>query len=402
MRKRYLLAALAASAAALQPASAYSVYVSGSAPIQFQVMPALTTLNATLAEILTTETQIGTAIVQASDKQVATATEVARAQREADIFGRQTERLERARDKYSVAESICSESASGAASQVGGQTRAGASRLGGGGGVSNEKVRTAVASPPVDPRQGSYRSAAMHAGYCTAEENKRYGGTDLCPGMSSMPGGDIELRSLLDGAGDVGKAPDLTFTQAQIDAGMAYMKNSAKPDPGRTPGKGDIQSATGREYQGQLTQFNAIQSAAAQPQLDMIAASSPNPATRDVLREALQSPSASEYFASTASQEAQRTGVMSEREFEAFEVGRRYANTAYESDLAAMSGDNLVREMVRVQSLGNWLALGIRNEQRKANIIAGQQLALAADAKYAPRLKELSAQMSAGVTGNTP
>jgi hypothetical protein len=91
---------------------------------------------------------------------------------------------------------------------------------------------------------------------------------------------------------------------------------------------------------------------------------------------------------------------MSEREFEAFEVGRRYANTAYETDLQQMSGDNLIREMVRVQSLGNWLELSIKNEQRKANIIAGQQLALAADAKYVPQLQELSGKMSSGVSAN--
>ncbi|MBC3215976.1 conjugal transfer protein TraW, partial [Serratia fonticola] len=82
------------------------------------------------------------------------------------------------------------------------------------------------------------------------------------------------------------------------------------------------------------------------------------------------------------------------------EVGRRYANTAYETDLQAMSGDNLTRELVRVQSLGNWLQLGIKNELRKANVIAGQQLAMAAKAQYAPQLQQLSNQMSAGVTAN--
>ena len=208
------------------------------------------------------------------------------------------------------------------------------------------------------------------------------------------------MRSLLDGAGAVGKAPDLTFNQDQIDAGMAYMKNSARHDGGRVPGKGEIQSATGREYQGLMTQYKAIQSAATQPQLDMIAASQANPATKDALQEALQSPSAAEYFATTGSQEAQRTGVMSEREFEAFEVGRRYANTAYETDLQAMSGENLTRELVRVQSLGNWLQLGLKNDQRQANIIAGQQLALAADAKYVPQLQELGSKMSSGVTAH--
>ncbi|KPC08855.1 Conjugal transfer protein [Pseudomonas syringae pv. maculicola] len=261
-------------------------------------------------------------------------------------------------------------------------------------------VQKTIASEPVASRQGGYRSAAMHAQYCTQSESAQYGGTDLCPQVSSLPGGDIEMRSLIDGAGAVGKAPDLTFNQDQVDAGMAYMKNSARHDGGRAPGKGDIQSATGREYQGLMTQYKAIQSAATQPQLDIIAASQANPATQEALQEALQNPSAAEYFASTGSQQAQRTGVMSEREFEAFEVGRRYANTAYETDLQALSGDNLMRELVRVQSLGNWLQLGLKNDQRQANIIAGQQLALAADAKYVPQLQELGAKMSSGVTAH--
>lgn len=400
MKYSATMVALAVSLVLAPPAGAYTVYVSGSAPIETQVMPAMGTINATLAEILMTETQIGTAIVQASDKQVSAVTEAARAQREADIFGRQTERLARARDSYAVPDSICSGSASGMATQVGKQTRSSASQLSGGGGVSSEMVRKTVASLPVAPRQGGYRSAAIHAAYCTAEEAATYGGTDLCPHVSRLPGGDIELRSLLDGAGEVGKAPDLTFNPGQIDAALAYMKNSSRQDAGRTPGKGDIQSATGREYQGLLTQYKSIQSAASQPQLDMIAASQPNPATRDGLGESLQSPSASQYFTATASPEAQRSGVMSEREYEAFDVGRRYANTAYETDLQAMSGDNLVRELVRVGSLGNWLQWGIKNELRKANIIAGQQLALAAKAQYAPQLQQLSSQMSAGVTAN--
>lgn len=58
---------------------------------------------------------------------------------------------------------------------------------------------------------------------------------------------------------------------------------------------------------------------------------------------------------------------MSEREFEAFEVGRRYANTAWVTDLQAMDGDNLARQ----QSLANWLALGIKNDLRQANILSG-------------------------------
>lgn len=401
MKRRYSATAVAVSLLWIKPAWAvWPVTVDASIPITTEVMPAMQGLQTTLAEILSTDMQIGTAIVQASDKQVSAITEAARAQREADIFGRQTERLERARDSFTVADSICSESASGVAAAVGRVSRAGASRLAGGEGVSSALVRNTVASQPVAPRQGGYRSAAMHAAYCTPSEAAQYGGTDLCPRVSALPGGDIELRSLLDGAGAIGKAPDLTFNQDQVDAGMAYMKNSARHDGGRAPGKGDIQSATGREYQGLMTQYKAIQSAATQPQLDIIAASQANTATREALAETLKSPSANQYFAATASPEAQRAGVMSEREFEAFEVGRRYANTAYEADLQQMSGDNLVRELIRVQGLGNWLQLSHKNEQRKASIIAGQQLALAADAKYVPQLQELSNKMSSGVSAH--
>jgi hypothetical protein len=376
---------------------AMTVEVTSSIPAEI-MSKQLGTMQATLAEILAAETETGTAVVQSSDKTTTAITEAARTQREAENFNRQADRLEKARADYTVPDSICSESASGSASQVSQATRATASRLASGGGVSSTAVRETLASLPVSPRQGGYRSALIHAAYCTEEEAKLYGGTGMCPGVSQLPGGDIEVRSLLDGAGQRGKAPDLTFTQEQTDAAMAYVSNSAKHDAGRTPGKGEIQTATGQEYQGLLTQYKSIQSAATQPQLDMVAASQPLDATKEAITEALQTPSAQSYFQETASSQAKQSGAMSEREFESFEVGRRYANTAWNTDLQAMSGDNLIRELARQQSLGNWLALGIKNQLRQANILAGQQLALAAKADYAPQLQALSSQLSAGVS----
>ncbi len=386
-----VLAALAPDALALP------VEVTSSVPaeaISKQIMP----LQTTLAEILAAEQETGTAVVQNADKVTTAVTEAARTQREAENFNRQADRLEKARASYTVPDSICSESASGAAGQVSQATRAAASKLAGGGGVSSAAVRETLASLPTTPRQGGYRSALIHAAYCTAEEAKLYGGTGLCPSVSRLPGGDTEARSLYDGAGPAGKDPELTFTQAQTDAAMAYVNNSAKLDAGRAPGKGEIQSATGQEYQGLLTQYRAMQSAAMQPQLDMVAASQPQDATQAALAEARQAPSAESYFQQTASAQAKSTGTMSEREFEAFEVGRRYANTAWVTDLQAMDGDNLAREMARQQSLANWLALGIKNELRQANILSGQRLALAAKGEYAPQLQALSVQMSAGVS----
>ncbi|WP_336796192.1 conjugal transfer protein TraW [Erwinia aphidicola] len=384
--------------AALAPdALAYTVEVTSSVPAQ-AISKQIMTLQTTLAEILAAEQETGTAVVQNADKVTTAVTEAARTQREAENFNRQADRLEKARASYTVPDSICSESASGTAGQVSQATRAAASKLAGGSGVSSAAVRETLASLPTTPRQGGYRSAVIHAAYCTAEEAKLYGGTGLCPSVSQLPGGDTEARSLYDGAGPAGKDPELTFTQAQTDAAMAYVNNSAKLDAGRTPGKGEIQTATGQEYQGLLTQYKAMQSAAMQPQLDMVAASQPQDATQTALTEARQSPSAESYFQQTASAQAKSTGTMSEREFEAFEVGRRYANTAWVTDLQAMDGDNLAREMARQQSLANWLALGIKNELRQANILSGQRLALAAKGEYAPQLQALSVQMSAGVS----
>lgn len=396
---RRLLAACVLAAIAPQ-AMAYPTEEMSSIPIQSQVMPALQTMQVTLGEILSAETETGTAVVQSGDKITTAITEAARTQREAENFNRQADRLEKARTAYTVPDSICTESASGSAAQVSQATRATASKLSGGGGVSNKVVRDTLASLPVAPRQGGYRSALVHAAYCTKDEAALYGGTSLCPGVSALPGGDTEARSLYDGAGQPGKDPELTFTQAQTDAAMAYVNNSAKLDAGRTPGKGEIQTATGQEYQGLLTQYKAMQSAAMQPQLDMVAASQPQDATREALTEARQAPSAETYFQQTASAQAKQTGTMSEREFEAFEVGRRYANTEWVKDLQSMEGDNLLREMARQQSLANWLSMGIKNELRQANIISGQQLAIAAKEQYAPQLQALSAQISAGVSAH--
>jgi len=378
-------------------AFAYPVTVVASTPITSQVVPALTSIETTLGEILTTDTEIGSAITQASDKNTAILNEGFQAQRQTDAFGRETDRLEKARASFTVPDSICSESASGVASQVGSSSAAMQSSLSSGSGISNSAIKTAVSSVPVLPAQEDYRSAAIHAKYCTSEEYAQYGGTELCQATSSLPGGDTEVRSVLQGAGSVGKTPDLTFTDDQVDAAMAYLRNSSKHSVGRTLGKGEIKTASGWRYQGLMTQYKSIQNAAMQPQLEMIADSKPNSDTKEALAESLENASAKSYYNDTASAEAQSSGEMSNREFESFEVGRRYANTEYETDLQQMDGDNLMRELIRVQSLSNWIQLGVKNEIRESNIIAGQALALTADKTYGPKMESLMSQISGGV-----
>ncbi len=104
---------------------------------------------------------------------------------------------------------------------------------------------------------------------------------------------------------------------------------------------------------------------------------------------AVQSDSAAAYFDQVASPEAKARGYMSTREFEAFEAGRRYANTAYLVDLQEMQGDNLLRELVRITAQMNWQLNDLKEQIRQGNVISGQQLALTARQYYEKQLGSL-------------
>lgn len=380
--------------------AAYPVTVIESVPIKTQVAPLLGTMSGTLTGIATTQQQVGAAINQNGGKIATQIEQAAQAQRDQDIFSRQTDRLEEARKTYTVPDSICTESGSGMATEIQSSARARQSALSGGSGISSSKVRQGVTLPSPPPEQTQFRAASIHADYCDSTDFDAYGGTALCKGISDLPGGDKRLISLLDGAGKEGKAPDLTFSQQQTDAAMAYALNSTPDSAGKQLGKGEVKSTSGQQYVGLMTQFEAVNSAAREPMMAMLAASQANDATADVLKETLQTPSAAAYFSRTASAEAQRTGMMSEREFEQFEAGRRYANTDYQTDLQAMEGDNLMRESIRVQTLQNWLLLGIKQQLQKSTILQGQQLSLNATEAYRPQLQAKMREVSAGAARN--
>ncbi|EAS3780363.1 conjugal transfer protein [Salmonella enterica] len=378
------------------PALAYTVNVNSSIPVTTQVVPQLSTANGTLTEIATTQHQVGAAINASGDKVASMIEQAEQARATQESFARQSDRLEQSRRNFAVPETICTESTSGAAARVNSQARATQSGYTRGSGVSNRKLKDALTEATPAPEQVQYQSAALHSQWCDETDYAAYGGTDLCPAVSQYPGGDKQLSSLLDGAGKPGKTPDLTFSQTQIDAAVAYTLNTTAPAAGRQPGKDEVKTASGKQYAGLMTQYEGIMDAAREPQMAMIAASSPNAATRDALKDALKVPSAQRYFDDTASQQAKSSGELSQREFESFEVGRRYASTAYLSDLQQMEGDNLIRELIRVQSLGNWLALGIKREQEKNNILTGQLLALRATEHYRPQLAAKMEQVKAG------
>lgn len=397
MRQRHLPALALAIASSLPTvASAFTVNVNSSVPITTQVLPEMATIQATLAEILQMQQATGTAITQNADKLGALINQDGQATRQQMIFNNETRRLEEARQSFSVPDSICSDSASGVAAQSKRASGGTASKLSAGKGVSSSAVRKRISTASEEQARDAYDGANVHAAYCTAAEYERFGGTGICPAVSQMPGGDSQVRSIYGGAGPEGAAPALSWTQEQIDAAMAYMKNTARPSAGRTPGKGEVNTVTGRTYAGLLNEYNGITDAASEPQLSLIADSRPSETTRDALKEALQSPSAAQYFDDVASPEAKAKGYMSQREFESFEAGRRYASTAYLSDLQQMNGDNLTRELIRTTAQMNWQLNDIKELLRKGNVIDGQLLAAFARQSYAPRLKQLESAMNQG------
>jgi hypothetical protein len=352
------------------------------------VNTSINTMSQSLSQLLQ---NIGSAINENGNKIAHTVEAAARAEREFKVAQEKNRRIEDARQRYAVPSSICSESGSGGAMQVASVASAvrGNIRPGGDGPIANAAIEQAVNSPPPAPEVDAARAAKIHAQFCDADDFKAYGGSRACPAVSAtMPGADKRVSSILTGAGPNGKAPDLTFSQTQTDVARMYAQNAIRRSIGPQLRKGEADTVAGAQYVGLMNQYNAIVSAAADPQETQIADSQPNAATRDLIREALHSPSAAAYYKQAASPEARRTGAMSYREFEAFEVGRRYANTEYQADLQAMSGDNLLREQIRVATLNNWLLLGVKDELVRGNIVNGQILGSSARQEFEPLLAQ--------------
>ncbi len=389
MQRKTLLAALIAtlSGTACQ-AHAYSVTVVASRPVEEQVIPRMEAIKDVLGNILSTQTATGTAINQNSEKLASVIAQNGQATRQQMIFSNETQRLEEARKSFTVPDSICSESASGIATESKSASASAASKLSKGGGVSNRSIRDRLASAANSPVREAYDGAAIHASYCTEAEYARFGGTAVCPSVANtrwrQPGTlDLPRRRYS------GHTCGTDMDQKQIDAATAYMKNTSRPSAGRALGKGEVNTQSGRTYVGLQNEYNGIIDSASNPQLTLIADSTPNESTRKALAETLQSDSAAAYFDQVASPEAKARGYMSTREFEAFEAGRRYANTAYLVDLQEMQGDNLLRELVRITAQMNWQLNDLKEQIRQGNVISGQQLALTARQYYEKQLGSL-------------
>lgn len=390
MKRKFRIAVAVAAVWASAPAHAVcdGCVVAAVEIANITITTAITSLNTAVSQMLY---NIGMAINQNGNKVASTIETASQAEREFAVAQEKNRRTEDSRQRYQVPAAICSESASGGASLIAATALAykGGARPGGGGHIANPAISQAVNAPNVPPEIDASRAARIHAQFCDADDHASYGGSPACPEVSTtMPGADKRIDSLLIGAGPGGKAPDLTFSQAQADAARMYILNSARRSVAPQLQRSEADSVAGAQYIGLMTQFNAVLSAAVDPQEQRLVESLPNPATREVMAETLRSPSAAAYYRQNASTQARTNGLMSAREFESFEVGRRYANTEYQADLQAMNGDNLLREQIRVSALNNWLMLRLKDEVQRSNILNGMILAGNARQEFGPALAQ--------------
>lgn len=363
----------------------------------------LSTINGQLGTANMTLNSIGSAINSNGSKIVNTIDQTSKSQREFEVYRDKNRKISEAKKKHEIPTNICSESGSGGAGQVinSSTSEKGSFRPGGGGQISDKEIATAINNPAPTQQIDSMRAANIHAKFCDNDDFNAYGGTTLCPNVSSMPGADKRIDTLLYGAGSDGKAPDLTFEQDQIDASAMYIQNSVRRSVGQQLKKGQAETRAGAEYLGLYLQYSSIISAASDPQEQLLADSIPNEETKKLLEEVKQSESAEKYFDLTASKYAKANGVMSTREFMNFEVGRRYANVEYQADLQSMSGENLTRELIRVNTLNAWLLLKTKEQIEKNNILTGQMLASQARQEFEPKISAKQREISGRLGGDT-
>lgn len=365
-------------------ASAVVCNITSSAP-EVVTQGLISSTNGLLTATNSTLINIGSAINSQGDRQATLISQAFDKQREFEIAQKKQDRQLEIINKYKIPDDICAASLSGGVSGAKSSATKGAGGKSLAGGSKNEAVKKAYGNPPVATDVDSAAVAINHKDYCSESDSRMYGGTKFCPAVSDLPDADTQVSSVLHGAAGKNTDNSLTFSEEQTDAALLYTKNTAGRSAGRIPSKGEAESAAGRVYLGMMKEYQAYIDAAQEPQLSLIAASKPNPATKKPLEEAMKVPSMKFYYDSTVSPEAKKNG-MSLRELEAFEVGRRFDNPAYQSELASKNDTELLKELVQTQAVTNYLLLENKRQQEKNNILTGQLLALSAYQQYKDKI----------------
>jgi len=284
-------------------------------------------------------------------------------------------------DKMTLATELpidpCATSGSNYAMQAvqGAHTTASSFRPGGSATVSSAPLQKALNSPAPSVEASRRATAAIHqATYCNANEISL--GYANCT-ASTMPDGDANADSLYVGAGLPGKAPDLTFTPAQIEAARAYARVSIDPEPPQNITQAESGTEMGKLYIAMQKAYQANISSAQTELNNQIAAHTPFPGSTQLISDInSSSDSAQQYFNASASPVAKSTNTMSLAELEDFEAGRRWRNPFWQIEMGAVADPTkLEREQVFTTAfIADQIHL-LATSQERTNVLLAQILA---------------------------
>lgn len=215
----------------------------------------------------------------------------------------------------------------------------------------------------------AYASGKVRAQSCT------WAGTS--PAVSSgLPDADIRSSTIFDGAqsvADNGKI-SLTFSEKQLAAATAYVRNLSAPVQLRDLTKIEVQTDEGRRYLALRDSYQARVDLAMRPVEEWVSNRSPYPATIPILK-AMQDGggAAAKYLAQhlpKAAPEWKSTGV-SLHHLQYLDAARRYDNPEWLKEIGAADEVTLQREQLLISAQMASLMSKNLMESQKTNALLG-------------------------------
>jgi hypothetical protein len=215
----------------------------------------------------------------------------------------------------------------------------------------------------------AYASGKVRAQSCT------WAGTS--PSVSSgLPDADIRSSTIFDGAqsvADNGKI-SLTFSEKQLAAATAYVRNLSAPVQLRDLTKIEVQTDEGRRYLALRDSYQARVDLAMRPVEEWVSNRSPYPATIPILK-AMQDGggAAAKYLAQhlpKAAPEWKSTGV-SLHHLQYLDAARRYDNPEWLKEIGAADEVTLQREQLLISAQMASLMSKNLMESQKTNALLG-------------------------------
>lgn len=255
------------------------------------------------------------------------------------------------------------------------------------------KIAKGDAPAPSPETQASLAQAGACEAYaygeraraCKASGVKTANNTDL-------PNADISAASLLDGAQSVAKSgqTSLTFTEEQVTAAVAYLRNVSNPISLRDLTPSESKTDDGRRFLALRDAHKARLEMSVRPANEWLGKRMANKELTPVVQTMLDGGgAAAKYLQATLAKQAPdwKTKGISSHNLMYIETSRRYRNPDWALEIAATSDPlTLQREQLALLALNADIARQQLFEQEKTNIFLGSVYQSTLNADFMPEL----------------